>query len=64
MKDALGSSLRELWKEKGNPQCSHPELNLERSFAGVTTGAYLCTTCGAILTTSAPLPKSGTQPKD
>ena len=49
MKDAVGHSLREAWKEKGNPACRHAELSLERSFSGVATGLYICTTCGALI---------------
>lgn len=49
MKDAVGSSLREAWKRMGNATCNHPELSLERSFAGVITGSYICTTCGALM---------------
>ena len=49
MKDAVGFTLREAWREKGNPECRHPELSLERSFSGVTTGAYICTTCGVLM---------------
>lgn len=51
MKDTVGGTLREAWREKGNPECIHPELSLERSFSGVTTGAYICTTCGTLVTT-------------
>jgi hypothetical protein len=49
MKDAVGLSLREAWREKGNPECIHPELSLERSFSSVTNGAYICTTCGTLI---------------
>ena len=48
MKDTVGMLLREVWKAKGNPVCSHTELSLERSFSGVLTGAYVCTRCGAL----------------
>jgi hypothetical protein len=51
MKDTAGVALREAWKEKGDPQCIHPDLSLERSFSGVTTGAYICTMCGALINT-------------
>ena len=49
MKDAMGMLLREAWKAKGNPECRHGELSVERSFSGVLTGAYICTTCGALI---------------
>jgi hypothetical protein len=51
MKDTEGFALREVWKEKGYPQCIHPDLSLERSFSGVATGAYIYTLCGALITT-------------
>ncbi len=49
MKDAVGWLLREAWRAKGNPNCLHPELSQERSFSGVITGAYICTTCGVLI---------------
>ena len=49
MKDTAGSALREAWRAKGNPECMHSELSLERSFSGVVTGAYVCTTCGILV---------------
>ena len=49
MKDAVGWLLREAWRAKGNPSCLHPELSQERSFSGVITGAYICTTCGVLI---------------
>ena len=49
MKDAVGYLLRETWKEKGNQVCFHPELSREYSFAGVITGAHICTTCGSVM---------------
>ncbi len=49
MKDAVGLLLREAWKQKGTVECSHPDLSHERSFSGVVTGAYICTTCGQLL---------------
>jgi hypothetical protein len=49
MKDAAGFLLREAWREKGNPECIHPELSLERSFSGIVTGSYICTTCGRLV---------------
>lgn len=49
MKDTVGASLREAWKQKGDLECIHQELSLERSFAGVPTGSYICTTCGAVI---------------
>lgn len=45
MKDTVGLSLRETWKQKGKSECLHPELSTEHSFAGVVTGACICTTC-------------------
>ena len=53
MKDSMGYRLREAWKEKGNPLCSHADLSQERSFSGVTTGAYVCSMCGALMLVSA-----------
>ena len=50
MKDTEGLWLRETWKRKGTLECLHPELSPERSFSGVITGAYICTTCGHLLT--------------
>jgi hypothetical protein len=47
MKDTVGWLLREAWKANGKPDCRHEELSEERSFSGVLTGAYICTTCGA-----------------
>jgi hypothetical protein len=47
VKDAVGSLLREAWTAKGNPDCAHPELSVERSFSGVVTGVHICSTCGA-----------------
>lgn len=49
MKDTEGLSLREAWKQKGTSECLHPALSTERSFSGVLTGAYLCTTCGHLM---------------
>lgn len=49
MKDTVGWLLREAWKAKGMPDCLHRELSEERSFSGVTTGAYICTTCGSLI---------------
>jgi len=37
--------LRERWQSKGNPKCSHPELDKEY-YLGAQTGDYVCTTCG------------------
>ena len=48
MRDTVGWLLREAWKAKGKPDCMHRELSEERSFSGVTTGAYICTTCGLL----------------
>jgi hypothetical protein len=48
MKDTVGWLLREAWKANGRPDCMHRELSEERSFSGVTTGAYICTTCGSL----------------
>jgi hypothetical protein len=47
MKDSQGIMLRERWKENGNRDCAHTSLSQERSFAGVITGSYICTLCGA-----------------
>lgn len=52
MKDTQGWMLRETWKAKGKPDCLHPELSQERSFAGMITGAYICTTCGCLIEVS------------
>lgn len=52
MKDTAGVALREVWRAKGNPDCIHPDLSRERSFSGVLTGAYVCTTCGALVKTA------------
>ena len=49
MKDTVGWLLREAWKANGRPDCLHRELSEERSFSGVTTGAYICTTCGSLI---------------
>ena len=49
MKDTEGLWLRETWKRKGALECLHPELSPERSFSGVVTGAYICTTCGYLM---------------
>ena len=49
MKDTAGGALREAWRDKGSPECIHPELSLERSCSGVITGAYICTICGALV---------------
>ena len=48
MKDTVGWLLREAWKANGGPDCLHRELSEERSFSGVLTGAYICTTCGSL----------------
>jgi hypothetical protein len=45
-----GARLRENWKAKGSPPCDHPEVAIERVDRGQTTGAYVCTTCGSIVT--------------
>jgi hypothetical protein len=47
MRDAEGIMLRERWEIDGNHDCPHTALSQERSFAGVITGSYICTTCGA-----------------
>jgi len=47
MKDSQGIMLRERWQQNGNPDCVHASLSQERSFAGVITGSYICTLCGA-----------------
>jgi hypothetical protein len=44
MKDAF--ELQKEWKRKGNPHCTHP--NVEREYhLGSHTGDNVCTTCGA-----------------
>jgi DNA-directed RNA polymerase subunit RPC12/RpoP len=45
-----GARLRENWKAKGSPPCDHPEVAIERGDRRRTTGAYVCTTCGSIVT--------------
>ena len=54
MKDTAGWLLREAWKANGGPDCLHRELSEERSFSGVTTGAYICTTCGSLIERNKP----------
>ncbi len=49
MKETVGFMLRDAWKEKGNPQCAHPQLEIERSFSGTGTGFHVCTTCGQLV---------------
>jgi len=49
MKDTEGLQLRETWQRKGKPECLHSERSRERSFSGVVTGAYICTTCGHLM---------------
>ena len=49
MKDTVGMLLRESWKAKGKPHCTHPELSPEQSCSAVMTGAYICTTCGSLI---------------
>jgi hypothetical protein len=45
-----GARLREHWKAKGSAPCDHPEVAIERADRGQTTGHYICTTCGGIVT--------------
>jgi hypothetical protein len=54
MKDTVGWLLREAWKTKGGPDCLNRELSKERSFSGVTTGAYICTTMDHSLSVMSP----------
>jgi hypothetical protein len=49
VKDTVGILLREAWKQKEKSDCQHPELSKERSYSGVVTGVYLCTTCGHVM---------------
>ncbi|MBP9902430.1 MAG: hypothetical protein KBH45_13280 [Verrucomicrobia bacterium] len=30
----------------GNKPCNHPQLEIERDDIGMSTGDYVCTTCG------------------
>ena len=53
MKDTVGVMLREAWKQKGSPDCHHPEVEIERSFSGTVTGCHICTACGQTLRMSA-----------
>ena len=39
------SEARELQKMRGNMPCDHPELEKEYHL-GMSTGDYVCTTCG------------------
>ena len=49
MKDTVGLMLREAWKQKGKPNCSHHQLITEHSFSGTVTGCYICTSCGQLM---------------
>ena len=49
MKDTVGMLLREAWKAAGQHKCLHAVLSQERSFSGIITGAYVCTTCGTLI---------------
>jgi hypothetical protein len=46
----VGARLREQWKAKGSAQCDHPEVAMERADCGQSTGHYICTTCGGMVT--------------
>jgi len=71
VKDTVGLMLREGWKQKGTPDCSHPEFAKEYSFSGTVTGCYICTTCGQLMqmqypgagriTAHVPTPREGHQ---
>lgn len=41
------AALRESWKARGGERCDHLSVEKERDAAGVHTGDYVCTTCGA-----------------
>jgi hypothetical protein len=46
MYDTIGMMLREAWQQSGKTHCHHPKRSEERSCSGISTGAYICTTCG------------------
>jgi hypothetical protein len=39
--------LRQSWKSKGNPSCSHRRVDPESNASGYFTGNVVCKTCGA-----------------
>ena len=39
--------LRQSWKSKGNPPCSHRRVDPESNASGYFTGNVVCKTCGA-----------------
>lgn len=44
-------SLRQSWKAKGNPPCTHPRVDPESNPSGYFTGHVVCKTCGAQIQT-------------
>ena len=49
MKANLKLLLQETWNPNGDPICVHPDISLDRSYAGVLTGFHICTVCGQVL---------------
>lgn len=49
MKDSAAERLRENWKERGDPPCTHADVECEIGFSGVPTGYLACRRCGAQL---------------
>ena len=52
MKVEEGARLRARWNTQKSPICSHEILSLERTHHDRMTGAYICTTCGALFNSS------------
>lgn len=50
MHSDTAAQLRQFWKDRGNPPCKHPKVELESVSNRYLTGKHVCTTCGAILT--------------
>jgi len=45
MQLARAERLRRRWAARGNPPCTHPNLDKEY-YLSSDTGDYVCTTCG------------------
>jgi hypothetical protein len=58
MNNSSGLMLQEASVETKNRECFHAELREKRSINGVTTGAYVCSMCGALMLVSASEPEA------
>ena len=49
------AQLRSTWAKAGNPDCYHPNIELEAD-NGYLSGSYVCFRCGAVLLKSSAAP--------